>query len=431
MNQLASPPPGVAESLSLVAGFDDALVHGFARLGDEQRAGLASLASVFAGTPLGPSLIDAIDAVERSEFLARSFLTLAAARVALLGAAHDALTAQLRQSLDRPAAESDPLELPSATPSRSAAALSSTQHWLTELAIAGLRNLEESTVVPFESTLELIQDDPDLIGLATLLVGFSKELVRSIPGSSKVIPAMRWGDLWSGAMIRTQELPPTPTFRPASGLLTPLGLDIQAHENFVCAILYGVFDDGEPRTVRMPFNGYKVDVVSGPEIWDLFEPTAEPVLSALASGRSLQIAGAELRSNGDLIPRSSPELGGKSDPFAVADRLTSLPSPPALLRHPVHLAEVVRLPGDHGLPLALERLPTNSELTAGAVADASDLIGLLRFDQGGWRVQPLCIRDKKSFHMSGESLAGLRKKLKDRPLEILKERAGRLLRAKS
>jgi hypothetical protein len=104
---------------------------------------------------------------------------------------------------------------------------------------------------------------------------------------------------------------------------------------------------------------------------------------------------------------------------------------PALLRHPVHIAEPVRLLGDHGLPLAMERLSGDTELTEEDVQQAPELLGLLRFDRSGWRVQPLCIRVKKSFLMNGEGLAVAWRKLKNRPFEVLNERAGRLLRRKS
>jgi hypothetical protein len=430
MKALATLPAGVDEALILVERFDEALLHGFARLGDEHRGRLDALAGVFAGSPLGPAVAEAVAAVGRSEFVARSFLALASARVALLGAAHDALVAQAREELGRPSpSREEPSPLP---PGRSATALASVQQWLAELAIAGLKHLEESSVAPFAATLENLQADPELTGLAALLTGFSNELLRSMPASRQpALPGFRWGDLWSAGMVRTQQMPGPPTFREAEGTLTPLGLDVQSHENFACAVLYGLLDDGEARTVRIPFAAYKVDVIAGAEVWDLFEPHDEPILGALEGHKTLRVAKAELRADGDLIFRSPPAVGGPADPFAVADRLTPLPCPPPLLRHPVHIAEPVLLPGDHGLPLALERLPGGTELTEEAVVEAPELLGLLRFDRGGWRVQPLCVRAKKGYLMSGEDLAGARRKLKHRSLEILKERSGRLLRSKA
>jgi hypothetical protein len=431
MKTLELLPPGVDEALGLVARFDEALLHGFARLGDEQRGRLDALAGVFAGSPLGGAVSEAIAAVGRSEFVARHFLAMAAARVALLGAAHDALVAQAREALGRPSsAGEEPPPLPTGG---SATALASVQQWLSELAIAGLKHLEEDTVAPFAATLENLQADPDLTGLSALLTGFSNELLRSMPAARKPeLPGFRWGDLWSAGMVRTQQLPGPPTFREIpEGLLTPLGLDVRSHENFVCAVLYGLLDDGEVRTVRVPFAGYKVDAIAGAAAWDLFEPYDGPILKALEDHKALRIGKAELRSDGDLILRSAPALGGAADPFAIAGKLTSLPCPSALFRHPVHIAEPVCLAAGHGLPLATERLPGETELDEKALGEAAELLGLLRFDRGGWRVQPLCVRKKKGFVISGEDLAGARRKLKHRSFEVLKERSGRLLRGKS
>jgi hypothetical protein len=108
--------------------------------------------------------------------------------------------------------------------------------------------------------------------------------------------------------------------------------------------------------------------------------------------------------------------------------MTSLSPPPALARHPVHIAEVVHLTAGHGLPVAVERIPEESMLTPESIATAPEVIGLLRFDRGGWRVQPLCLRQKRGFVQAGEELARARSKLKHQSLEVLQERAGRLLR---
>ncbi|WP_240911542.1 hypothetical protein [Paludisphaera soli] len=427
MNALTTLPPGVDEALGLAGQLDDALLHGFARLGDEHRDRLEALAGVFEGSPLGPAVAEAVAAVGRSEFVARSFLTLASARVALLGAAHDALLAQAREALGRP---SPPAEEPTPRPAAgSAALLASSQQWLSELAIAGLSHLEETTVAPFAATLENLQADPDLTGLAALLTGFVNELMRHAPASkSASLPSFRWGDLWSAAMVRTHQVPGSPTFREAEGVLTPLGLDVQAHENFACFVLYGLFDDGEARTVRVPFSGYKVDAIAGAEAWDLFGDVAEPVLKALDGRKTLRVARAELRADGDLILRSPPEAAGAADPFGLADRLTATPPPPALYRHPVHIAEPVKLPRGHGLPIATERIPDGSELTKDVAGEATELIGLLRFDRGGWRVQPLCAGTRKKYAIAGGELTAARKKLKNRSLDVLKERSSRLLR---
>ena len=77
-----------------------------------------------------------------------------------------------------------------------------------------------------------------------------------------------------------QQLRGATSFQEASGSLTPFGLDVHCHANFVCAALYGSFEtNGAAQTVRVPFSSYKVDVVVGPEIWELFGACGEPVKS--------------------------------------------------------------------------------------------------------------------------------------------------------
>jgi hypothetical protein len=149
------------------------------------------------------------------------------------------------------------------------------------------------------------------------------------------------------------------------------------------------------------------------------------VLEALEGHKVLRVASAELREDGDLVLRSPPKVGGPADPFAMVDRLGSLPPPPALARHPVHLAEVVHLGSGHGLPMAAERLPAGTEIRD----EHPEILGLLRFDRGGWRVQPLCLRHPiQGLVQLGEDLAEARKKRKHHSLEVLQERASRLLR---
>ncbi len=428
MDALKSLPSGVEATLDLVEQFDDCLVHGFARLGDTHRRSLDDLSAIFDGSPLGRPVAEAVTAVGQSEFVPRSFLVLASARVALLGAVHDALLAQLQTELGRPAIHVE--ETPARPPGGSAPAMSSVQHWLAELAITGFRPLEETAVAPFAATLENLQDDPDLTGLAALLTGFHNELLRSMPAARVPdLPVFRWGDLWSAAFVRTQQVPATLGFRDVQGTLTPLGLDVQSHENFVCALLYGLFDDGTARTVRVPFTGYKVGAIAGSEIWDVCGAIAEPVLEALEQKKVLRVSAAELRDNGDLILRSAPKKGAAANPWAAADRLTSMPPPSPLTRHPVQIAEVVHLKGAHGLPIAEERVAAESELTAEAIAASTETIAILRFDRGEWRVQPICIRHPIIGQIqSGEGIAEARRKLKQSSLEVLQERASRLLR---
>jgi hypothetical protein len=94
----------------------------------------------------------------------------------------------------------------------------------------------------------------------------------------------------------------------------------------------------------------------------------------------------------------------------------------------VHIAEVVRLEAGHGLAPATERIVRGGPITAEALAEAPELIALLRFDCGGWRFQPLCLRSARGFVMAGQEVAAARRRLKHRSVDVLKERASRLLR---
>ncbi len=424
-------PPGVIEATALIEQFDDCLHHGFTRLGPQQRESLDTFAAAFDGSPLEARLADAVAALSRSEFVVAHFASLASARLALQGAQYDALIAQCRDATGL--ASPDVEERPSASPSGAAAWLSSTQQWLMELALCGFQHLEEKTIAPFTATLEPIQGDPELTELAALLTGFVNELLAHMPANRHApLPVFRWADLWAGAMIRTRQLPGEPTFRRVSGTLTPLGLDLQSHANFVCAVLYGVFEDAEStQTVRVPLVNYKVDAIAGAEIWDLFDPSSKPILQALESGQALTIFAADLLATGDLLLQAPPTAGKAADPFAAAAELTALPALPALWRHPVHIAEVVRLSNPKAFPLATERLSATPEVNDKALRGASDIIGLLRFDQGHWRLQPLCIRGKKADVISGGGLIKARAKVRSKTLSVLRERAGKLLRGPS
>ncbi len=101
MKTLTTLPDGVNEAFVLVERFDEALLHGFARLGEGHREQLEAPRRGLQRLALGDPVAEAVAAVGRSEFVARYFLALASARVALLER-RDALVAQAREALDRP-----------------------------------------------------------------------------------------------------------------------------------------------------------------------------------------------------------------------------------------------------------------------------------------------------------------------------------------
>src|SRR6266545_812043 len=148
--KLKELPPGIEQGTAQIAGFDECLLLGFARLGPAQHEALAAVSDTFAGTPLQTPLSDALAAVKRSEFLAKHFLALAAARAAIHGAQYDALFQQACEALGResPAATSV-ISQPISPEGQHTALLSSTQQWLMELALAGFKHLSMETLAPF------------------------------------------------------------------------------------------------------------------------------------------------------------------------------------------------------------------------------------------------------------------------------------------
>ena len=92
--------------------------------------------------------------------------------------------------------------------------------------------------------------------------------------------------------------------------------------------------------------------------------------------------------------------------------------------------------GECRLPLALDRLPAAGPVTADQVAASKVGIGLLRWDHGGWRLQPVGVLTavkKKSVavHVSDWALGATDPKVAKSggdTVTVLRERAGRLLR---
>jgi hypothetical protein len=462
---LKEPIPGIAEGNELIAGLDDCLLLGFARLGPTQHEALERLLGAFAGTPVASPLSDALAATKRSEFLVKHFCAIAAARAAIQGAQYDALSQRAAEAMGRKNSGTELAERPPVSPEgQHTALLSSTQQWLMEVALAGFKNLSAGTSSAFMATLERMQAEVKLTRLASLLTGFLTELLATPAGASE-IPVFRWGDLWSRAMIAAQQLPSVEAPASVAGTFYPLGVDVRAHAHFASLVVYGVLQSGKTRRiVRVPLSSYKVDVIAQTELWQLFRPCADPLLEALAAQKSLEISAMQIFPSGDLVWTGSAKPGSPFDAVEIgrlanAGEANGLPPQPALSRHPVQLGELICLekcevrpaaePGQFGrtgedgaslevvmngttLPLATERLGSSSELDFKTLTAAAAMVGLLRFDRGGWAVQPLCVRGKvgkkEVVVATGSKALEFCKKDKSKTLATLSERTSKLLR---
>jgi hypothetical protein len=182
------------------------------------------------------------------------------------------------------------------------------------------------------------------------------------------------------------------------------------------------------------------------------------LLGALAGHRSLDVTDLPLLGSGDLVWHDDQASAGEPvDPFAAARVQLAgalAPAVPPLDRHPVRIAEPVLIEGykvtanDEGatldldgtaLALDLDRLPTCGPLTPSLVRASSACLGLVRWDGGGWKLQPLAVqatvKRKQTVVHSGDWALGptdpkvvkAEAKAGD-AVAVLRERAGRLLR---
>jgi hypothetical protein len=321
-----------------------------------------------------------------------------------------------------------------------------------EIAIAGFGQVDAQALAPFSATLEQLQAEPLTTRLAALLTGFRQELLGAMPVSAlPSVPAYRWADLWTRAMLAALRPPAPAGGQKVSATLAPLGIDLRHHGYFVSAVVYALAEGDAPRVVRVTLSSYKVDVVGGPEIWQCFEGPAAALLKAVANQQALAVEDATLLPAGDLLlgdkvkAKGSRPLLETAKKALAAGAAPALPGVAALDRHPLQIAEPVYLEGytadkegtalDLGgaaLRVATERISSASELRPGGVAGSSALFGLLRFDGGAWGVQPLAVAHGKETRFTGSGAAEppkLPKKQKP-TLAVLKERASRLLRKK-
>ncbi|ASW57775.1 hypothetical protein [Plantactinospora sp. KBS50] len=450
---LRTPPAGLDETMALADGLDDTLGHGLARIDEERAEVLDSVAAAFAGSPLADRVGDAVGKIVAGTVTDEHLAALAGARAGLLGAAHDALLTGLDGALGRhrrPWPGGDGLAEP-------APALAAARSWLRELAIAGWRGVDRDLAGAGGRAVQALLADPAARRLGTLLDGLAAELRASAPVTGlEQVPARRWADLWTRAVLLSQDGRPGDPATPVDGRLLILGVDLHEHPTVFRAQAHGLLEtpDGGVRLVRTSVAAAKVDTITGPSAWRML--AAFPVFrTALAERRTVEVAGLSLGPGGDLSwdeSRAAP--GEPADPFATARvRLDAAvaSSPPPLDRHPVAIAEPVLLEGyaagpqgfdlGGGATLAVDadRLPAAGPLTPALVANSTACLGLLRWDGGRWAVQPLAVRTvlkRKPATVHGgdwalgptEPKAAKAEAAAGTAVDVLRERAGKLLR---
>jgi hypothetical protein len=463
---LTEPVAGLDEVLAAVAEFDRALVGGLLRPQPAQAAGLARLAAAVSGSPLAAKVAEAAEKAAAGVAGEDHFLVLAAARTALLGAGHDALLARADEATGRrrEPESAGSGEAPQAASAAQAANLSAAaRSWLADLARAGWQGIDHELISGTAPVVSAMLPDPALHRLATLLDGFAAELAACCPGAAQErFPERRWADLWSRALLLTQPgALGAAVVGTVTGRLLPLGVDLHEHATAGQAQVHAVLepaDGGPARLVRAGASVPKPDTVVGAGVWQLLRPHLS-LLTALSEGRCVELAGMPVTAEGDLLwNEEQARLGEPADPFATAR--VALPTATAsstapLDRHPALLAEPVFLEGytvvqdaqgtafvvaGQRLAVDADRAPAAGPLTPEAVAASSACIGLLRWDAGAFRVQPLAVETlvkKRTVGVHAGAWAGgtadkqgvKAEKAATEAVAVLRERAGRLLRA--
>ncbi|GAA5047724.1 hypothetical protein HNP84_000315 [Thermocatellispora tengchongensis] len=454
-------PAGVAQALELVTGFDDALAHGFARLGEERSAALGALAGALSGTPLGARAAEAAEKVAAGSIADDHLVALAGGRTAVLGAVHDALLTGLDAALGRTRAEWAPQA--GEAPAYGENLLAGCRSWLHELAITGWRGVDHDLVAASGQMIDALLAEPALRRPAVLLDGLAAELRANCPvATMDRLPARRWADMWArGMMLAQPRALPEGGADTVSGRVTVLGVELHEHGTAVQAQAHGLLEPtggGPVRLVRISVSAAKVDTILGPAVWRLLGG-CPVLLGALAGHHAVEIDGMPLRDSGDLVWREDlARPGTPVDPFAAARVHLAgalAPAVPPLDRHPVRIAEPVLLEGykavkdDDGLrfdlgggdalPVDLDRLSPSGPLTPQLVAASTACLGLLRWDAGEWSVQPLGVqtkvkRETVAVHNGDWALGPTDPKVVKAEaragdaVAVLRERAGRLLR---
>ncbi|MFJ5281965.1 hypothetical protein [Streptomyces parvulus] len=438
---------GLDEALAAVDRFDASLVGGLLRPQPGQADGPAGLAVAVAGTPLAARVAEAAEKTVAGAGDEEHFVALAAARTALLGAAHDALVLRVDEVVGRPAADDvadGPADAGAAgAPAHAPNLMVAARSWLCDLARAGWRSIDHDLVGGAAPVVSAMLADPAQRRLATLLDGFAAELAACCPGAAlERVPVRRWADLWSRALLLT--LPgaaSAPATGSATGRLLPLGVDVHEHPTAVQAQVHAVFepaDGGAPRLVRASVSAPKPDTVVGAGLWQLLRPHMS-LLAAVGEGCSMELAGMPVTAEGDLLwDDACARPGAEADVFATAR--VALPAAAGyavapLDRHPARIAVPVLVEGyrvreeaggrgedgereeaggreEHGgreeadgerdtvvvldvagcrLRVDTDRVPAAGPLTAKAVTASGACLGLLRWDAGEFLLQPLAV----------------------------------------
>jgi len=448
-----SVPDAVKITNEVIASLDHCFKIGFSRLGADQFTALQTLSSITSGTPIGSKVSDAVEAIQRNEFVEKHFAAIAAARAALQGAQYDALRTEVASALGREVPASKSLTVEPIKPDAGPLGVwtESTRNWLMELALAGFAQLESQTLAPFQATLQQLQGEKRATRLGAILTGFLQELLHSMPVSSMPeIPVYRWADLWTRSMLCALRDPgePAKSGETVSGTFTPVGVDLRHHGFFAQADVYGLFDDtNSVKTVKLSVATYKVDVIVGSEIWRCFPKHTDPLMRALSQRARLEIEDCTLLPTGELLWDGVVKPGRSMKLLAEAkEHLGTLPSIAPMDRHPMQIAEIVYLENgkfadkntlDFGngvsLPIATKRMSAASELKLDDVKKSNVLVGLIRFDGGAWSIQPLVVgqlgkADSEKYTGSGALAA--RDPKKGDTLQELQAKASKLLRAK-
>lgn len=451
---------GLDEALAAVDSFDRVLVTGLLRPRPAQAAALAEFADALAGSPLAARVAEAAGKAASGAAGEEHFTALAAARAALLGSAHDALSARAAEATGR---TTGTVTAPTSEPGAPVNLLVAARSWLCDLARCGWQGIDHEVVSGAARIVSAMLDDPEHRRLAALLDGFAAELAASCPGASlERVPVRRWADLWTRAMLLT--LPgaaDAPETVPVTGRLLPLGADLQEHATAVQAQVHAVFepaDGSTPYLVRASVSAPKPDSVVGAGLWQLLRPHLS-LLAAVGEGRAMELTGMPVTAAGDLIWSDAHARPGEpADSFATArvalPAATGRASAP-LDRHPTAVAVPVFLDGyaaaaeEDGsvaftlaggvLKAEVDRIPAAGPLTPEAVLASGACIGLLRWDAGEFRLQPLAVETlvrKKAVAVHAGAWAGgttdkagtRAEKAATDAAAVLRERAGRLLR---